>query len=200
MFAKMTLEEFLNTLSSNSPTPGGGSVAALSGALAASLVSMVASLTVGKKGHEGYDSLMETTIETMALEQQRMKDLMDADAKAFDEVMASFKLPKSNDEEKKARKEKIQESLKKACMIPLETAEYVVKIAEFARDMVKYGNKNAVSDAKSALELCRACFNMACENVEINLSSIKDDEFLASTEKKVEELREALAVHLGEAE
>ncbi len=192
MFAKMSLEEFLNTLSSSSPTPGGGSVAALSGALAASLVSMVASLTIGKKGHEGYDSLMENTIETMALQQQRMKDLMDADAKAFDEVMNAFKLPKGSDEEKCFRKEKIQSALKNACVIPLETAENVVKIAEFARDMVKYGNKNAVSDAKSALELCRACFNMAKENVEINLSSIKDDEFLASTEKRVEELRELL--------
>ncbi len=192
MFSEKKISEFLSQLSSNSPTPGGGTVAALSGALAASLVSMVASLTVGRKKYEGYDALYEETIGKMKQLSEQFQDMMDEDAKAFDFVMEALKMPKKTDEEKQERKNKLQEAFKKATNSPVKTAEAVVKVSGFAGEMVKHGNKNAVSDAYCAIELCKAAFNMAMENVDINLSSIKDEAYSKKITVRCEELRETL--------
>lgn len=192
MFSEKKISEFLNQLSSNTPTPGGGTVAALSGGLAASLVSMVASLTVGRKKYEGYDALYEETIGKMKQLSEQFQDMMDEDAKAFDGVMKALKMPKKSDEEKQQRKEKLQEAFKSATNSPVKTAEAVVKVSEYAKEMVKHGNKNAVSDAYCAIELCKAAFNMAMENVDINLSSIKDEVYTKRVTVRCEELRETL--------
>src|SRR6056297_4303148 len=122
MFSEKKISEFLNQLSSDTPTPGGGTVAALTGALAASLVSMVASLTVGRKKYQGYDALYEETIGKMKQLSEQFQDLMDEDAKAFDGVMVASKMPKKTDEEKKKRKEKVQQAFKDATNSPVKTA------------------------------------------------------------------------------
>ena len=198
MFSEKKISEFLNQLSSNTPTPGGGTVAALSGGLAASLVSMVASLTVGRKKYEGYDALYEETIGKMKQLSEQFQDMMDEDAKAFDGVMKALKMPKKTDEEKKLRKEKLQEAFKNATNSPVKTAEAVVKVSGYAKEMVKYGNKNAVSDAYCAIELCKAAFNMAMENVDINLGSIKDELYTKKITVRCEELRETLNRNIKE--
>jgi len=198
MFSEKKISEFLNQLSSNTPTPGGGTVAALSGGLAASLVSMVASLTVGRKKYEGYDALYEETIGKMKQLSEQFQDMMDEDAKAFDGVMKALKMPKKTDEEKELRKEKLQEAFKNATNSPVKTAEAVVKVSGYAKEMVKYGNKNAVSDAYCAIELCKAAFNMAMENVDINLGSIKDELYTKKITVRCEELRETLNRNIKE--
>ena len=198
MFSEKKISEFLNQLSSDTPTPGGGTVAALTGALAASLVSMVASLTVGRKKYQGYDALYEETIGKMKQLSEQFQDLMDEDAKAFDGVMVALKMPKKTDEEKKKRKEMLQEGFKKATNSPVKTAEAIVKVSGYAKEMVKHGNKNAVSDAYCAIELCKAAFNMAMENVDINLSSIKDEVYRKKITVRCEELRETLNRNIKE--
>ena len=198
MFSEKKISEFLNQLSSDSPTPGGGTVAALSGALAASLVSMVASLTIGRKKYEGNDALYEETIGKMKQLSEQFQEMMDEDAKAFDVVMEALKMPKKTEEEKQLRKEKIQEAFKKATNSPVMTAEAVVKCSEYAVQMVKHGNKNAVSDAYCAVELCQAAFNMAMENVDINLNSIQDETYTKKITVRCEELREQLNRNIKE--
>jgi len=192
LFKDQKIADFLETLSSDTPTPGGGTTAALSGALAASLVSMVASLSIGKKKYEGYESLYEETIGKMKQLSEKLQDDMDDDASAFNEVMKALKMSKKTPEEKKERKEALQKSMKKAADSPLNIAESVVKVAVYAKEMVKYGNKNAVSDASCALELSNAAFNMAKENIDINLSSIKEKDYCAKVEGRIEELKTQL--------
>jgi formiminotetrahydrofolate cyclodeaminase len=112
--------------------------------------------------------------------------------------MKALKLPKKTDEEKKQRKEKLQEAFKNATNSPVKTAEAVVKVSEYAKEMVKHGNKNAVSDAYCAIELCKAAFNMAMENVDINLGSIKDEAYTKKVTVRCEELRETLNRNIKE--
>jgi len=200
LFKDQKIADFLETLSSDTPTPGGGTAAALTGALAASLVSMVASLSTGKKKYEGYESLYEETIGKMKQMSEKLQDDMDNDASAFNGVMKALKMSKKTPEEKKARKAALQKSMKKAADSPLKIAECVVKVAVYAKEMVKYGNKNAVSDAYCALELSKASFNMAKENIDINLSSIKDKEYCAKVEGRVEELKTQLKNTMKELE
>lgn len=187
-FQEMTIRDFLQALASSSPTPGGGSVAALSGALAAALVSMVASLTSGKKGYEAYQELMEDTIENTAFECKRFQDRMDQDAIAFDQVSFALKLPKETEEEKTFRTQKVQQALKNACEVPFDTARAIIPLCEKAVKVYQFGNKNARSDAVCAMELCRAGFRMASENISINLSLIKDKPFIQKMEKEMVDL------------
>jgi len=196
VFKDKKVSEFLDQLASDSPTPGGGTVAALSASLAASLVSMVASLSVGKKRYMEYDTLYNEVIEKMKDYSGKFQTMMDGDAAAFDGVMNAFGLPKNTPEEKAERTEAIQKSLKTATESPFHTAENVVIVAQYAREMVKFGNKKAVSDASCALELCRAAFNMAMENVDINIDSIKDETFCEEMKGKCVELKQKLDVYL----
>ncbi len=196
MFKDKKVSEFLDQLASDSPTPGGGTVAALSASLAASLVSMVASLSIGKKKYMEHDELYAETIEKMKQYSEKFQSMMDEDAAAFDGVMDAFGMPKKTPEEKEARKEAIQKGLKIATESPYNTAANVVDVAEYARKMVEYGNKNAVSDASCALELCRAAFNMAMENVAINIDSIKDEVFCEEMRKKCSEMEQKLNAYL----
>lgn len=192
MFSDVKISEFLKDLSSDSPTPGGGAVAALSGALAASLVNMVASLSVGRRKYEEYDAMFEESLGKMKQFSVRFQAMMDEDAHAFNCVMDALKMRKSTAEEKEIRKEKLQEAFKKATISPIEIAESIVKVSRYANEMVKHGNKNAVSDAYSAVFLCKAAFNIAMENVDINLDSIKDEAFCKQITKRCEELREKI--------
>lgn len=196
MFADKKISEFLNELSSDSPTPGGGAVAALSGALAASLVNMVASLSVGRKKYEEYDAVFEESIDKMNQFSLRFQEMMDEDAQAFNFVMDALKMPKKTAEEKETRKEKLQEAFKRATISPVEIAESIVKVSHYANEMVKHGNKNAVSDAYCSIFLCKAGFNMAMENVDINLDSIKDEAFCKQITIRCEKLRKQINAHI----
>ncbi len=188
-FRKMSIDEFLDTLGSSSPTPGGGTVAALSGALAAGLTKMVASLTKGKKGYEEHDSLMQETALLETQEVEWFKTMMDEDAKAFNQVTTAMKLPKDTLVQKEVRTSAIQEAFKEATRTPFEIARHIARLVPRAGLMARFGNKNARSDALCALELCKAGFQMSLENVSINLDMIKDPEFVQRTRNAVSELK-----------
>jgi formiminotetrahydrofolate cyclodeaminase len=188
----LTLDSFAQELASNSPAPGGGSVAALSSSLAASLASMVFSLTVGKKAYLAYDEEIKNKIDKNIIVAGVLKDefllLMDEDTAAFNEVMAAFKLPKETDEEKAVRSEQIQEGYKKATLVPLKVAEKTMDIFELLEFAVEYGNANALSDAGVGALIALTGLEGAILNVKINIPSIKDAEFVNNVSKKCEEL------------
>ncbi|MGH4121303.1 cyclodeaminase/cyclohydrolase family protein [Clostridium sp.] len=180
-----SVREFIDQTSQNCPVPGGGSIAALSAASAAALVSMVASLTIGKKGYEDSEVAMKEIYEEANKYKEKFIGYIDEDSKAFHKVMDGFKLPKSNDEEKVARKETIQNALKHAAEIPYKIAENAYKLMEYSEKVVENGNKNAVTDGAVSAMMARSAVLSALYNVKINLSSIKDNEFVAEFEKKV---------------
>lgn len=188
----LTLETFANELSSNSPAPGGGSVAALSSTLAASLAGMVFNLTIGKKSYSEYDDERKKLIDNGVAEAVKLRDeflaLMDEDTEAFNEVMAAFKLPKETDEEKAFRSARIQEAYKRATLIPLRVAEKTMSIFSLLENAVQYGNQNAISDAGVGALTALTGLEGAILNVRINLPSIKDNEFVEKTKSRCIEL------------
>lgn len=170
---KITVEELCNKVKEKTPVPGGGAVGAVAAALAGSLNSMVANLTFGKKKYEEYEGLMQEVLENMELVVEKSLKLAEEDVKAFDAVMAAYKLPK----EEPNREEKIQEALKKAIETPFELIECARDILKYSEIVAKWGNKNAVSDAFSAAELARAACKIGEYNVMINLKSITDENY-----------------------
>jgi formiminotetrahydrofolate cyclodeaminase len=188
MLAEMSVKAFLDETASSAPVPGGGSVAALSAGVAAALTEMVANLTIGKKNYEGVEEEMKTIAAYSAKFRSKFVEDIDRDSDAFNEVMASFKLPKATDEEMEARKAAIQEATKKAALVPLEVARDAFGMLESIAAVVEKGNKNAVTDGAVAAMMTRTAVLSALYNVKINLGSIKDQSFVAEVSKEVEAL------------
>jgi glutamate formiminotransferase/formiminotetrahydrofolate cyclodeaminase len=186
---KMNLREFCNETLSDSPAPGGGSVAALMGALGASLGGMVANLSAGKRG---WDDKLQF-FSDWAVKAQRLKDellfLVDEDTNAFNKVMDAFGLPKGSDEEKKSRAAAIESATKYAAEIPLRVMETSAKSYELLAEMAEKGNPASVSDVGVGAGATRACIDGAALNVRINLGQLKDEKFKAELSKKVENLK-----------
>lgn len=174
MIKEQTVKAFLADVAGDAPTPGGGSVAAITGAMAAALVEMVVSLTKKNK------DLKRLGIQAKKIE-TRLLALADRDADAFKKVIAAYRLPKAN----KARENKIQEALKLAAKIPLNTAELSNQVLSLAKKTEKAGNKNALSDSKVAKHLARASIFSAVENVEINLAYIKNTRWKENMKKAI---------------
>jgi len=187
--AKMNLREFCNETSSDSPAPGGGSVAALIGALGASLGGMVANLSAGKRG---WDDKLQF-FSDWAAKAQKLKDellfLVDEDANAFNKVMDALGLPKGSDDEKKARTAAIESATKYAAEIPVKVMETAAKSYELLAEMAEKGNPASVSDVGVGAGAIRACIDGAALNVRINLGQLKDEKFKSELSKKVEKLR-----------
>ncbi len=183
--ADLSIKEFLAKTASNSPVPGGGSIAALSAAIAASLSEMVAHLTIGKKGYEALEEEMQEIAKDAFQYRERLIRYIDKDSNAYNDVMAAFKLPKGTEQERNNREGAIQEALINATLVPLDVARDAFKIIELAGKVVKQGNKNAVTDAAVAVMMARTAALSALYNVKINLASIKDTNF-------VEEIREEI--------
>jgi formiminotetrahydrofolate cyclodeaminase len=178
MLSDMNIKEFLAETASDAPVPGGGSVAALSAAIAASLAEMVANLTVGKKGYDDVQDEMKSISEKMHVYTYEFVDFIDKDATSFDDVMKSFKLPKDTDEEKKIRTAAIQNGMKLAANVPLETAQKAMETLGMIEAVVVRGNSNAVTDGAVAAMMTRTAVLSALYNVKINLGSIKDAEYV----------------------
>ncbi len=183
-----TVEEFVDEVSADSPAPGGGSVAALAGALSAALGSMVANLTHGKPG---YERVWEE-VEGLACQAQQLKGMflqyIDADTLAFQHVMDAFALPKTCDEDKKRRAEVIEEATRGAACVPLDVMKASLESLAIARRVAEVGNINSVSDAGVAALCARAGLEGAALNVRINLSSLHDAEFVAASLRQVDEM------------
>ncbi len=179
---------FLDELASKAPAPGGGSVAAISGALGAALVSMVCNLTLGKKGYEDVqDDIQDLLAQSEALRAE-LTDLLEADVAAYSGYSAAAKMPRATDEEKAARAVAMQAALQVATDVPLRIAEAAVKVIDLCQPAAEKGNKFAVSDAGVAVLMAEAALRSAALNVLINLGSLKDQEFAAAKRARLESL------------
>lgn len=187
----MSLEQFSAELASSSPAPGGGSASALTGAIAASLSSMVANLTVGKKGYEESSEEMIHVAQAAEKLRKRLLCLIDTDADSFNDFLAAMKLPKETLEEKLARNQKIQQALKTSALVPMEVADISFGIFELADQALEKGNSNAVTDALVSAMLARTAVLGALLNVRINLLSIKDEAFVADMKAKADALEQS---------
>ena len=189
--AKMNLREFCNETLSDSPAPGGGSVAALMGALGASLGGMVANLSAGKRR---WDDKLEY-FSDWAVKAQQLKDellsLVDEDTAAFNKVMDAFALPKQSAEEKTARAAAIEQATKYAAEVPLKVMETASKSYELLAQMAEKGNPASVSDVGVGALATRACIDGAALNVRINLAQLKDEKFKAALLKRIEQISTA---------
>lgn len=188
MLVNNTIKDYLDRVAAGTAAPGGGSVAALNGALAAGLVEMVANLTIGKKGYEAVEDDMKAIADRAAQLRTKLTESIDKDADAYTEVMAAYRLPKTTDEEKAVRKEKIQYAIKHAALVPLEVARSAVAVIELAGDAIDKGNKNAASDGAVAAMNSRTGALAAIYNVKINLGAINDDRFVAELTQEIKEL------------
>ena len=183
--ADLSLKEFLAKTSSKSPVPGGGSMAALSAAIAASLSEMVANLTIGKRGFEAIEEEMREIAKNAVRYRKKLVKDIDRDSNAYNDVMAAFKLPNDTEQERNKRKRAIQEALRNASLVPLDVAKDAFKIIELAGKVVKQGNKNAITDAAVAAMMARTAVLSALYNVKINLASIKDMDFVEKVSNEV---------------
>src|SRR6266516_418357 len=185
---RMNLRQFCNETQSDSPAPGGGSVAALMGALGVSLGGMVANLSAGKRGWD--DKLHYFS--DWAVKAQQLKDellvLVDEDTAAFNKVMDAFALPKDSAEEKTARSAAIQAANKHAAEIPLRVMQTALKSYELLTEMAKKGNPASISDVGVGLLAVRACVDGAAMNVRINLAGLKDDKLKPALLEKVKQI------------
>ena len=195
---KMKIDDFTDLLSTDAPAPGGGSVAALCGALSGALSSMVGALTHGKKG---YEDVFEQ-VEEIGLEAQKIKDAflqdVDRDTEAFNRVMTAARLPKKTDEEKTARDRAMQEATIGATLVPLEVLRRSWEAALTARRIVEKGNTNSVSDAGVAALTARTAAEGAYLNVIINLPGIEDEDFRKSTLDEATSIRRRVVEHTEE--
>lgn len=176
--------DFIDELAAPTATPGGGSAAAYSGAMAAGLVSMVARLTIGKKGYEDQERKMRIILEESENLRAELRAAVDQDAEAFDKVMNAYKKPKSDTDRKSA----IQDATLGAALVPMGVAEKSLRVMGLALDAARSGNLNAISDAGSAVNLAFASLNSAVYNVRINLSGLDDVKMAGKMRKAVEEI------------
>ena len=190
---EMTVREFQSALASSSPTPGGGTAAAISLGQAAALTCMVADLTMGKeKWQSGWDVAEKSAILAVSM-LTRAGQLADDDSDSFDAVMDSFKLPKQSDEEIESRRTAIRNATLQAAVVPLETARLAHNLLQHLPELAKFGNGNAVSDVGVAGLLASAACKGALFNVDINLASIPE-EMGSDLAKEASELQESCRV------
>ena len=173
-WVEMSIRDFQSALASSSPTPGGGTAAAIALGQAAALSIMVCDLTIGsekwKDGWEISEKLLPISIEIMT----NSARLADEDSDSFDAVMNSFKMPKESEEEKESRRQEIRKNTLVAAKVPMETAELALELLNHLPDLAKYGNKNAISDVGVCSLLASAACKGALFNVKINLSSLPE--------------------------
>jgi len=186
-FISMSLEAFSESVASKSPIPGGGSVAAYSGALAASLVAMVCRLTIGRKKYESSWGEAEEILNRAEDLRSKLLELVDRDATAYSLVSGAMKLPKSTEAEEIERKSKLTFALKTATEIPAETAVSTYSVLSLAKRIRDIGNTNARSDAETAIELSKASILGAWSNVKTNVDSmVGEEEFVKGITERFE--------------
>lgn len=181
---------FLDALASSAPTPGGGGAAALMGATGAALLSMVANLTIGKKGFEAVEDEMRGILAQSEDLRARLTAMVEDDVRAFNALMATYKLPKDSDEQKAARSAAIQQGLRGATEAPMACARAAAEVVRLSRRTAEIGNRNVISDAGVAVLAAQAALRSAALNVHINAPQLKDRAFADST---VQELAALLA-------
>ena len=185
----LSLEEFLDRLASGAPTPGGGAAAALTGALAAALVSMACNLTLGRDKFADVEPQIRGVLERSEELRAYLRSGVPADAAAFEAVMAAYRLPRGSEAEQARRSAAIQEATREAALPPLEVAERCASVLSLADELVPICNPNGVSDVAVAALLAGTAIEEAAANVEINLRSIDDERFVTDLRQRLAPLR-----------
>jgi len=180
------MRDFTNELGSASPAPGGGSVAALCGALGAALSAMVSRLTLGKEKYRDAWKSMDVVEQNAERMTDHFLKLVQEDADAYQQVVAAIKLPKQTEVEQISRRKVMQEAMKSAAKVPLKTLRASEKLLLIAKEAVELGNPNTITDAAAAVQLARTTAVVAAYNVRINLPGLVDDEFVISCKEEVE--------------
>lgn len=178
-----SVQALLDELAGSSATPGGGSAAALAGAMGAALLSMVCNLTIGKKQFVAVEDELRGVLEEAEALRRQLTSLAEADTRAFDRVMAAYRRPKETEEEQASRQAAIQRALQGATQVPLETAAACAAIIKLTAQVIAKVNPNALSDAGTAALLAEAGLRGAQLNVDINLGSIRDPKFVQEKQK-----------------
>ena len=186
MFQEQQLQTFLDQLASKASTPGGGSAAAIMGAMGAALVSMVANLTVGKQKYQHVEEEMQDFLERSEDMRARLTGMIQEDVDVFDKVMAAYGMARETEAEKTARSEAIQAALKEATDVPLACAQLCADVIELCRPVAEKGNLNVISDAGVAVLAAHAALRSAALNVYINIGGIRDQEFVQDRRNKLE--------------
>ena len=185
---QQSIQEFLDRLASKSPTPGGGSAAALMGAQSAALLGMVCNLTIGKPQYSEVEEDMRALLEKSEALRARLTDAIDADIRAFQEVMSAYRLPGQTREEQTQRCTAIQQALQKATDVPLQCARACAGLIRLSRTAAEKGSKNVVSDAGVAVMAAHAALQSAALNVHINIGGIEDKQFGAAKSAELDEI------------
>jgi formiminotetrahydrofolate cyclodeaminase len=182
------IDQFLDHLASSAPTPGGGSAAAVMGAMGAALTSMVCNVTIGKKGLEGVEAPMLAVRAESARLQVRLTEMMAEDIAAFDGLMAAYKLPKATEEDKARRSAAIESSLRRATEVPLACARACAAVIALTQRAADLGYKGVVSDAGVAVLAAFAALRSAALNVYINAPMLRDRIFADQSMAEIDRL------------
>lgn len=194
MYLNEPLKQYLDALASKSPAPGGGSAAALVGALGVGLISMVANFTIGKEKYQEVEAEMKKIVSSSEDLRQKLMKSVDDDIASYQKVSRVFKLPKENPDDKRKREKAMQEALKEASTIPLEVCKCCYEAITLCPPLAEKGNVNLVSDVGVAVALLEAAFRSASLNVDINLNGIKDQEFIIEMREMLDPLEEEISV------
>lgn len=185
-FSSLTIRQFLEDLGSTSPAPGGGSVSAISAALASRLTEMVANLTLGREKYAQNQEAMSRAISTARSLSDEFMVLAESDTEAFNRFMKALSLPRNTEEEKTLRKTAMQDALKDSTRIPLQVINSIRRLSENSLSVALYGNTNAITDAAVSALLADAAAKGAALNARINLSSINDEKFVRESMEKMD--------------
>ncbi len=201
-----TLNDFIEVAASKSHTPGGGNVSGVVATLGASMIAMVGNLTVANKKYADHHEQAQAQVDRIMAGIEKLKELTNKDIEAFDAYMAVFRMPKETDEDKKARAEAMQAAAKTATLVPLEICKTCLAMLQEAYELAPYGNKMAISDVGVGAYVCEAALRACMLSVDINLPSIKDQDFVAQVKAErarlftdAEDLKNKSLTHVKEA-
>ncbi len=193
-----TVTQFLDVLASKAPTPGGGSVAAVSAAMAAGLLTMVCDLTMGKKAYAAFDAEAQQIRERAETHRATLQALADADVAAFERLSAAYKLPRATEADAASRRVAIQAATKHAADVPLEIARTTVQLLPLCAPLAQHGNRMAVSDVGVAALLIQAAVPSALLNVDINVAALEDQPTARALRAEASSLREGVQSQVGD--
>lgn len=186
MIKDKPVQQFLDELASKASTPGGGSAAAVMGAMGAALASMVGNLTVGKKNYADVEAEMQALLNASEALREKLTGMIKADVDVFDKVMSAYGMPKESDAEKAQRSQAIQAALREATDVPLDCARLCAEVIKLCLPVAEKGNTNVISDAGVAVLAAYAALRSAALNVYINIGGIKDEAFASDRRKQLE--------------
>ncbi|MFH1933928.1 MAG: cyclodeaminase/cyclohydrolase family protein [Pseudomonadota bacterium] len=190
MLMEMTVNEFLRLLSSDAPAPGGGSAAALNGALAAALLTKVCRLSIGRKELDGYEDELLSVLEEAEKLRNELTGLVDRDTKTFNQVMDAYKMPKITDQEKTARDTAIQDASRIATEVPLEVARHCCLLLKLTVNISQKSNSNTASDLGVSAQCSYGATLGGLMNAEINIPTIKDGAYASKIIDETKQIRE----------